>query len=204
MEKWKKFCSGIGKDRFLIMIIGGLLLLVITYPLPAEKSGQKTTDDQTKQEQVGSSAGTETVNEVTDTQSSYEKNMEARLEEILSDIYGAGKVEVFISFSDYGTNIVEKDTSYTRDNEEREDGEAQKATNVSTENQEQTVYTTDDDGRQVPFVNRIKTPEVEGVLVVAQGGQESEVSREMKEAIMALFGIEEHKIKVVKMKGEDK
>ena len=30
MEKWKQLCGKIGKDRFLILIIGGLLLLVIT------------------------------------------------------------------------------------------------------------------------------------------------------------------------------
>ena len=36
MEKWKQLCGKIGKDRFLILIIGGLLLLVITYPLPSQ------------------------------------------------------------------------------------------------------------------------------------------------------------------------
>mgnify|MGYP001073375781 FL=1 len=35
MEKWKQLCGKIGKDRFLILIIGGLLILVITYPLPS-------------------------------------------------------------------------------------------------------------------------------------------------------------------------
>ena len=74
---------------------------------------------------------------------------------------------------------------------------------MQTENSEETVYTADESGREVPFINKTTTPGVEGVLVVAQGGQNQTVAQEMKEAIMALFGIEEHKIKVVKMKGEE-
>ena len=53
-------------------------------------------------------------------------------------------------------------------------------------------------------MNKITAPKVSGVLVVAQGGGNETIQQEMKEAIMALFGIEEHKIKVVKMKGEER
>lgn len=204
MEKWKRLCAKIGRDRFLIMIIGGLLLLVITYPLPSGKSKGMAEDDGAAQGTYGNvSRIQESGLDEANAENDYEKIIEERLSGILSNIYGAGKVEVFISFSDYGTNVVEKDVSYTRDNEEKADGNTQKTSSVLTENSEETVYTTDEDGREVPFVNRMKTPEVEGVLIVAQGGQNPTVEQEMKEAIMALFGIEEHKIKVVKMKGEE-
>ncbi len=42
-------------------------------------------------------------------------------------------------------------------------------------------------------------PEVEGVLVVSQGGDNSSVNLAITEAIQALFGIDVHKIKIVKM-----
>ena len=45
-------------------------------------------------------------------------------------------------------------------------------------------------------------PVVEGVVVVAQGGDRPEVSKNITEAIVALFDIEPHKIKIVKMKSE--
>ena len=67
-----------------------------------------------------------------------------------------------------------------------------------------TVYTVDEEGNEVPFVQKIMVPKVEGVLVLAQGGNNPEIIREMKEAIVALFGIEEHKIKIAKMKGEER
>lgn len=203
MEKWKQLCAKIGKDRFLIMIIGGLLLLVITYPLPSGGSGKQTKSGTAEGTDSAVSEAAERISYETAAGSDYEKTQEARLARILSHISGAGKVEVYISFSDYGTKIVEKDTSYTRNNEEREGGDTAKTASVQTENSEETVYTADESGREVPFINKTTTPGVEGVLVVAQGGQNQTVAQEMKEAIMALFGIEEHKIKVVKMKGEE-
>ena len=42
-------------------------------------------------------------------------------------------------------------------------------------------------------------PEVLGVLVVAKGGDNPVTVREITEAVQALFGIEVHKIKVMKM-----
>lgn len=207
MEKWKQLCGKIGKDRFLILIIGGLLLLVITYPLPSGTSERKTESNNTENTAV-KTAGTEglTTSASAETAggSSYADKMESELAQVLSSMDGAGKVKVYISFADYGVSVVEKDVSYTRNNEEKTGGDLQNTTTVTTENAEETVYTADDDGNDVPFINKITTPNVRGVLVVTEGGGNQTVVQEMKEAIMALFGIEEHKIKVVKMKGEER
>ena len=43
-------------------------------------------------------------------------------------------------------------------------------------------------------------PKIRGVLVAAQGGDDPENVRNITEAVMALFHIEAHKIKVMKMK----
>lgn len=207
MEKWKQLCGKIGKDRFLILIIGGLLLLVITYPLPSSSKkeggvtgkGGNTGVTKTVDASSGSSNALKT-----DTGTDYTEKMEARLAGILSNINGAGKVQVFLSFSDFGMSVVEKDVSYTRNNEDRRGESTQNTSVLNTENSEETIYTTDESGNEVPFVNKITAPKVSGVLVVAQGGGNENIQKEMKEAIMALFGIEEHKIKVVKMKGEER
>lgn len=44
-----------------------------------------------------------------------------------------------------------------------------------------------------------KTQKVEGVLVVAQGAGDAEVDTEIIQAVQALFSIESHKIRVMKM-----
>lgn len=206
MEKWKQLCGKIGKDRFLILIIGGLLILVITYPLPSsskkESGGAGNGGNTGVTKAVDVSSGTGSLK--TDTKNDYTEKMEARLAGILSNINGAGKVQVFLSFSDFGMSVVEKDVSYIRNNEERSGDDTQNTSVLNTENSEETIYATDESGNEVPFVNKITAPKVSGVLVVAQGGGNETIQQEMKEAIMALFGIEEHKIKVVKMKGEER
>ena len=41
-------------------------------------------------------------------------------------------------------------------------------------------------------------PEVEGVIVIAEGGDNAVVARNITEAVQALFGVEAHKIKIMK------
>ena len=50
------------------------------------------------------------------------------------------------------------------------------------------------------FYTREDAPKVAGVLIVAQGASDSTVERKIQQAVMALFQIEAHKIKVMKMK----
>lgn len=44
------------------------------------------------------------------------------------------------------------------------------------------------------------TGEIQGVLIVAEGGDNSVTVRKIQEVVMALFQVEAHKIKVMKMK----
>ncbi len=49
------------------------------------------------------------------------------------------------------------------------------------------------------YMTTNKTPEVEGVVVCAQGAGNGKAAKNISEVIQALFGIEAHKIKIVKM-----
>ena len=53
--------------------------------------------------------------------------------------------------------------------------------------------------RSFTYTSQNAYPEVEGVFVVSQGGDDSSVKLAITEAIQALFGIDVHKIKIVKM-----
>ena len=43
-------------------------------------------------------------------------------------------------------------------------------------------------------------PEIRGVLVIAKGGDDPALVQQIQEAVMALFHVDAHKIKVLKMK----
>lgn len=52
---------------------------------------------------------------------------------------------------------------------------------------------------ETPYVSEALEPEIDGVLVIAQGADSQQTISEITQAVMALFGVEAHKIKVMKM-----
>ena len=58
-----------------------------------------------------------------------------------------------------------------------------------------TVLQDTSDGAHTPYVRKEIRPQVEGVLISAEGGDHAVVRKEITEAVQALFGIETHKIK---------
>ena len=63
----------------------------------------------------------------------------------------------------------------------------------------ETVYEKDAKGTQQPYVASEEYPRVTGVLIVAKGGGNPVVVGNIQAAVEALFQVEPHKIKVMKM-----
>ena len=187
-KKWKK----LKKDQWLILFLAGILLLVIA--LPTDCGG-----GQEDQGTGGSSLSGNTAQSPSDTAAAdYEEALEQRLAEALSSMEGVGKVQVMITFRDSGEAVVEKDTSYSSQEQTTESTEGEVTENSQTESSETTVYSSDSsDG--APFVSKQNLPAIEGVLIVAEGGGSQAVATNISEAVEALFGLEVHKIKVVEM-----
>ncbi len=52
----------------------------------------------------------------------------------------------------------------------------------------------------MPLVVRTVAPDVEGVLVIAQGADRQQVRRDIIEAIQVLFDVDMNRISIIKMK----
>ena len=120
----------------------------------------------------------------------------AALQGVSYDMYesaaidGAGKVRVMITLKDTGEKVVEKDL--TRRTDTASGG------TETTDLSHSSVYARDGSS-ETPYVSNELTPQVEGVLVVAQGGGNSLVKQNLLQSVMALFPLEAHKITIVKM-----
>ncbi|MCD8249989.1 MAG: hypothetical protein LUC60_09110 [Lachnospiraceae bacterium] len=68
--------------------------------------------------------------------------------------------------------------------------------------QEETVYEEQSSSVRTPYVRSETNPQVEGVLIVAEGGDNGDVKADIIDAVQALFGIEAHKIKIMKYGGD--
>lgn len=181
-KKWKK----IRKDQWLIVFLAGILLLVIAVPSDCGTSN-------------GSGEKKPAVQETGyPPDDNYEDVLEQRLEQVLSSMDGVGRVEVMITLKDDGESVVEKDTSTSGDTQTDTDGEGNTTEQTKSERSEETVYSSQSSDGE-PFVSRQIAPKIEGILIVAEGGADTKVAKNISEAVEALFGLEAHKIKVVKM-----
>ena len=177
--KWLEKLGGDKKERILILLLAGVLLLVIV--IPTGREGGETTVTGDPAQIVPKEAGR-----------TKEEALEQRLAAVLGQADGIGKVEVMITLKSDGRQIVEKDV------EQQQDITGADTQTGSSSHRETTVLQKDAKGDESPFVSEIEAPEIDGVLVLAQG-VDAVMANEITEAAMALFGIEAHKIKVMKM-----
>ena len=177
------------KDQLLIVFLVGILLLVISIPAGTKKdsnTGTKKTLANSSKSSVG-----------TTKQSEYTAYMEERLERILSRIDGAGQVQVMITWKSDGEKVVEKDR---KSNESEQDSQGGSRTTSSHDIQETTVYNSGSStsGVQEPYVSKELSPQAQGVIVIAPGGDDAVVVKNITEAVQALFEIDTHKIRIMK------
>ena len=109
-------------------------------------------------------------------------------------------VKVMITYQDSGTQVVEKDKNTSENSLEESDSTGGVRSTKEQQLQESTVYEEADAGN-TPFVSKELLPKVEGILIVASGGDNQKVKQNISEAVLALFQVEAHRIKIVKMSG---
>ena len=141
--KWKiKFT----RDNFLIVILVGVLLLVIAWPVEEKNKSQSNQWD-SKNAMIGlqsdgaESMGSKVGNKEADSSlASYAARTERSLEELLSTMEGVGKVRVMVTLRDAGEAVVEKDVSKTRNGATEVDSAGGSRNTTSITDSEETLY----------------------------------------------------------------
>ena len=178
------------KDQLLILLLVGILLLVIAAPVP------KVNDQTTK---TGTSAGTgQSQTGGSDVDLEYINYLEKHLAENLSQINGAGEVSVMITLKSSTEKIIEKDNNQQTETVTESDSQGGTRTTSNLSHDESTIYEDYSDNTKSPYVSKTITPQVEGVVVIAAGGDNAVVKENITEAVRALFDIDTHKIRIMK------
>jgi stage III sporulation protein AG len=109
-----------------------------------------------------------------------------------------GHVKVMITLKASEELVVEKEEPVSRSSTNETDSQGGTRIVNQVETEETTVYRTDGTTSE-PYVVKTLSPEIEGVVVVAEGAGDGNVDKTVTEIAEALFGVEAHKVKVVRM-----
>ena len=111
------------------------------------------------------------------------QNISASLEEILSQIRGAGKVRVLLSEAAGAKTVYQTDSDMSGDSSRLD-----------------TVIVTDGDRAQNGLVQQLLPPTYLGAIIVCEGGDRAEVRLAIAEAVSRYTGLGIDRISVLKMK----
>ncbi len=121
--------------------------------------------------------------------------MEENLRSILSQINGAGKVDVMITFVSGNESVPAVDVTTSQNTTQEKDKEGG-ARDIKESNKENSIVYEESQGVKKPFVVKEILPRVKGVVIVAEGAGDAEVRSNLTKAAQALLEVAAHKIQV--------
>ncbi|HEX2926325.1 MAG TPA: stage III sporulation protein AG [Ruminiclostridium sp.] len=140
--------------------------------------------------------GTEAVETLNQAESETKDKMEKNLESILSQIKGAGRVRVMVTFYSSNESVPAYDTKDSISDTQEKDKEGGTRAVKQTDKQNSIVYEEGNDGVKKPYITKQLLPKVKGVVIVADGAGDAVVRSNLAKATEALFEVASYKIQV--------
>lgn len=159
------------RNHILLALLAGVLLLAAGRSFSDTEEAEENVPQREMAQEYISSAG----------------EMERRMAEVFSEIEGAGKVDVILTWR----QTEEKTIAHNEIREENGESIRTEQTAILLENR---------DGATNPIVLTENSPVVEGVVITAQGADQPAVAAALNQAAQALLDVPAHKVAVLKMK----
>lgn len=158
------------KKRLFIIVAGivGVLLLVVSEFIPESEEDVEITEND---------------DEISFT--SYEKDIEERLKNLIESIDGAGKVQVMVTIESGDEKVYATESKKTENNEEK------------------SYVLVDIEGSDSGLLLKIAQPEIRGVAIVCQGADSPTVRNAVVGAVTSVLGISSNRVNVSKMKNSN-
>lgn len=125
----------------------------------------------------------------------YEKKLESRLENFLSQIKGVGNIKAMISVFDGKEIILAQDINSSDSQIKESDKSGLNRETHESKKEIKKIIVNDK-----PIIIKETMPEITGAIIVAEGGDNPFIKSELIRATQIILNIEAHKIHVLKMK----
>ncbi|MEW6725318.1 MAG: hypothetical protein AB1331_10545 [Bacillota bacterium] len=187
--------------RMVVLIAVGVFLIILGryFGPPARQPTSEPLPVETTQGtvEVSSLPSTTPVPSGWEQAQSLERAMAMELEKILSQMAGAGRVQVSLTLQSTPEQVHLKDTTTTLEQiSERDKSGGSRETEKSTVTTS-TVVARVSGGQELPTVIVVNRPRVVGVLVVADGASNPLVRAELTRAVAAYLRLATHRIRVL-------
>ncbi len=184
MNFLRKLFEGKEKERknlLLIVFLIGLLLITFT-PKLSQKNDTNISVEQKETNYL---------------QNSYEQNIEQRLEEILSNVQGAGEVDVMISIKKGSEKVISENIEQSNNVINEIDGSnGTRITDQSALKKSATLL----GQNESPLVLTEIMPEISGVIIVTEGAKDVYVKDALIRSVSTLLEIPSYKVEVLQKK----
>lgn len=179
--KLEEFTKDGKNKKYLFIAIGVAVVgILITFmPLPGSSNKPVTTVQAVKQ---------------TTADTGYEQQIEKRLVSILQKMEGVGQVSVMVTTYSNEEKVLASDVTESSQQSEEKDQAGGTRNSVSTNSNHQVVL----QSGNTPYVVKENKPEIKGVLILAEGANDSTIRSEITEAVANLLDVPVHKVSVLK------
>lgn len=133
------------------------------------------------------------------TKEDYEDKQKTDLINILKKMNGVGDVDVMITFENGEQKVPAYDKTEQKSTTEETDTQGGKRVN-NQNNDNSKVVMTQNDGKNEPFILTTYKPKIIGLVIVAEGAENSKTKYEIEQAVSKLYNLSLDKVNVYSMK----
>lgn len=142
---------------------------------------------------------TDVSNQKVMTSDDYEEKQKVDLINILKKMDGVGDVDVMITFENGEEKVPAYDKTQQKSTTEENDTQGGKRVN-NQNNDNSKVVMTQNDGKNEPFILTTYKPKIIGIVIVAEGAENSKTKYEIEQAVAKLYNLSLDKVNVYSMK----
>lgn len=183
------------KNLVIVCLVLGFILIAMNV-FTSSETNKNFTNPKSSETATATESTDKTSNK--NDEASYEEKQKTDLKNILKKMNGVGDVEVMMSFENGEEKVPAYDKSIQKSTTEETDNEGGKRVNNQDTDSAKIVMSSSD-GNNEPVILKTYRPKIIGVIILAEGAENSKLKYEIEQAVSKLYNLSLDKVNVYSM-----